>query len=87
MQNHGIEASWRGLTDAKSQELKELHFSYSTLFYFSDPERPNLSSRAFMVWSALLSRVVPIAGLSSISHTEIRKMTGIGSNDTVRKSI
>jgi hypothetical protein len=57
------------------------------LSYFNNPEWPRLSPRAFIVWSALLCRAIPVLGLVSISQDEIRRMTGIGGKDTVRRGL
>jgi len=57
------------------------------LTYFTNPDWPRLSPRAYMVWSALLCRAIPAVGLVILSQDEIRKMTGIGGKDTVRRGL
>lgn len=57
------------------------------LTYFTNPAWPRISPRAYMVWSALLCRSIPAVGLVSLSQDEIRRMTGIGGKDTVRRGL
>jgi hypothetical protein len=69
--------------------LESLNINVSDILrdYFFDGGWPKLKARSFMVWTALLQEAVPVAGVSSLSHDRIRKMTGIGSNATVARGI
>ena len=77
------------MDDFESNRLDSLNNDPSDVlrYYFFEPYWPRLKPRAFMVWSALLFKAVPMMGISSVSYDKIRVITGTGSNATIGKGI
>ncbi len=55
--------------------------------YFESPVWPALSPRGFVVWAALLSRAIPVVGISSGSYEDLRRDCKLGSKRTVQVAV
>jgi hypothetical protein len=55
--------------------------------YWQREDWPRLSSRGFVVWTALWARAVPLLGIVSASHEQLRVMTKSRSKATIKLGV
>ena len=55
--------------------------------YLQRNDWPPLTARGFLVWAALGGRAVPMVGIASVSHEQLRTMTKARSKSTVQRGL